>query len=103
MHTLAGFHHKFTIKCSNAMQARLIDSADILVIPHGSTFGNVIFAARKSVIVHISSSEGELMLKQQRVGTQWLLQSWLTKAALSIALLLRGIPWVLKCRPQILE
>ena len=71
------------------MQAKLIDSADILVIPHGSTFGNVIFAARKSVIVHISSSEGELTLKQQRLGTQWLLQSLSTKAELSIHPLLR--------------
>ena len=40
------------------MQAKLFDSADILIIPHGATFGNVIFAARQSIIVHVSATEG---------------------------------------------
>ena len=39
------------------IQAELINGADILVIPHGAAFGNLIFAPKKSVIVHIGASE----------------------------------------------
>ena len=41
----------------------MIDSADVLVMPHGATFGSITFAAVKSVIVHVSASKGMKVLQ----------------------------------------
>lgn len=40
---------------------------DILVVLHGTTFGNFIFDARKSVNMHVSAGAGMAMKKLRRI------------------------------------
>ena len=48
---------QLTTSCTQ-LQAQLVNEADIIVMPHGAAFGDIIFAAQGSVIVHIGATEG---------------------------------------------
>ena len=39
-------------------QAEWLNWADVIVVPHGATFGNIVFTAKRSVIVHVSAGAG---------------------------------------------
>ena len=52
-------------------QAKLHNGADILVVPHGANFGNIIFNSAKSVVVHVSADEGGFAFPAPDLAREW--------------------------------
>ncbi|KAL3140966.1 hypothetical protein ABBQ32_005488 [Trebouxia sp. C0010 RCD-2024] len=54
-------------KMTLQQQAELLNWADIIVVPHGATFGNIVFTARRSVIVHVSAGADHLHFNEAHI------------------------------------
>ena len=52
-------------------QAKLHNGADILVVPHGANFGNIIFNSAQSVVVHVSADEGGFAVPAPDLVRKW--------------------------------
>ena len=59
-----------------------VNSADVLVMPHGATCGELIYAAEKSVIVHVSAFKGRKVFAAEsaiHMATSMLKRVWMDR------------------------
>ncbi|CAL8465876.1 g5412 [Coccomyxa elongata] len=66
-HSLASAKFTYMEGKSITEQAKLMNGADIIVIPHGAAFGNLLFAPQRSIILHIGASEGHINFNEGHI------------------------------------